>query len=325
VETGPLVSICIPVYNAASYLEDCLRSITEQSYKNIEVIAIDNGSTDESLDIITNYKGQNIITGREPGKGAAKARNKALKLAKGKYIQFLDADDLLSADKITKQVSALEAEPGKLAVCSTIYFFDNNLADNIGPTEYDEQFLYDTNDPVSFMINLWGGNTFKANMVQPNAWLTPMELIARNGLWNETLTLDDDGEFFARMVLNSAGVVKTGGFNYYRKHRKSFNNLSSQQSRPALQSAFQAILLKKQALFYHTRSEPAKKAIYKQLKELAIRCYHYYPELYQEIDKELREFDNYEFLPLMGGRLINLISKNFGWKMARRIQLLINS
>ncbi|MDN5289003.1 MAG: glycosyltransferase family 2 protein [Mucilaginibacter sp.] len=322
-EANPLVSVCIPVYNADAYLQDCVASVMDQSYKNIEIIIVDNGSADGSLDLARSFNYPNVTIEVEPSRGASKARNKALTMARGKYIQFLDADDRLSPDKIEEQVKILEAAPGKLALCSTVHFFDGEPLNKFKPSPYEEQFLYDTNDPVAFIINLWGGNNFKGSMIQPNAWLIPRTIITAAGGWNESLTLDDDGEFFSRIILHSGGIRRTGGLNYYRKFKSSANNLASVNNEDSANSAFHAVLLKRRHLFSQDRSESAKKAIYLQLRYLSIRYYRKYPALYKRAEAELGNFDHYHFVPIFGGRVINFIAQHISWKLARILQTIV--
>src|SRR5579875_322194 len=101
----PLISIIIPLYNAEKYIIETIDSALQQSYKNIEIIIIDDGSTDSSFNVAETYKSDNIIVVKQENKGASAARNHGLKLAKGEYIQFLDADDILDVNKIEYQIN----------------------------------------------------------------------------------------------------------------------------------------------------------------------------------------------------------------------------
>jgi glycosyltransferase involved in cell wall biosynthesis len=105
-----LVSVIIPCYNVESYISECLESVLNQTYPDIEIICVDNNSSDQTFTLIKNYKEKhnNIIVLSERKPGASYARNKGLKKAKGKWIQFLDADDLLLPDKITHQIKMVQ-------------------------------------------------------------------------------------------------------------------------------------------------------------------------------------------------------------------------
>ena len=93
-----LISVIVPVYNVKNYLEKCLDSIINQTYKNLEIILINDGSTDESLDICYMYekKDKRIKVYNQENHGLSYTRNRGIELARGKYIGFVDSDDVIS-------------------------------------------------------------------------------------------------------------------------------------------------------------------------------------------------------------------------------------
>ena len=103
----PLVSIIVPVYNVEQYIRRCIDSIISQSYKNIELIIVDDGSTDSSPQIIKEYKDKAIIV-TQRNKGQAAARNTGLKYATGNYICFVDSDDYLLNDAIISMIGTIQ-------------------------------------------------------------------------------------------------------------------------------------------------------------------------------------------------------------------------
>jgi glycosyltransferase involved in cell wall biosynthesis len=317
---NPLVSIIIPVFNADKYLIETIISAINQTWPNKEILIIDDGSTDRSYEIANSYQSDIVNVYQQKNSGAAAARNHGLAKAKGDYIQFLDADDLLSNDKIEKQVLALQQQPDKIAVCSTVHFPDKENHLLFRPSIFEENFIYNTDDPVDFMVKLWGGYDQHASMIQPNAWLTPIGLIKKVGKWNESLSLDDDGEYFARIILNSKGIIKVNGiFNYYRKQQNQ-NNLSSHNSLTHLNSQLVAALVKKKELFARSTSKEARQAIHRQLFELIVKSYPKHPSIYKNAMKELPSIDSKYYKPAIGGPKIQRIVDLFGWKTARVIQ-----
>ncbi len=100
---SPLVSIIIPCYNNKAFVKQAIKSALKQTYANVEVIVIDDGSTDDSLEIIRSFENR-IQWETGPNQGAPKARNRGLQLARGEYIKFLDADDILLSDCLKHQV-----------------------------------------------------------------------------------------------------------------------------------------------------------------------------------------------------------------------------
>lgn len=92
------ISVIVPIYNCANYLDNCLKSIVNQTYKNLEIILVNDGSTDESLKICYDFqsKDERIKIVNQPNKGTSAAKNKGIDIASGKYISFIDADDWLA-------------------------------------------------------------------------------------------------------------------------------------------------------------------------------------------------------------------------------------
>lgn len=122
----PLISIIVPVYNAEKYLIECIDSILNQTYKNIEIILIDDGSTDKSTQICDEYaaKDSRIAVIHKTNEGVSAARNDGLKAANGQLIMFVDSDDWIETDTCETAVSAME-ESGADVVMWT-YISENN-------------------------------------------------------------------------------------------------------------------------------------------------------------------------------------------------------
>lgn len=117
-----LVSIIIPCYNVENYVAEAIESALNQSHRPIEIIAVDNNSGDNTLNILRDYAQQypNLITVlEEREQGAPAARNKGMSIAKGEWLQFLDADDLLLEEKIARQVSLIQSKPKAFLVAGT--------------------------------------------------------------------------------------------------------------------------------------------------------------------------------------------------------------
>jgi glycosyltransferase involved in cell wall biosynthesis len=105
---SPLVSVIIPVYNREKFINASIESVLNQTYKNIELIVIDDGSSDNTINILNGINDSRLRIYSQPNRGRSVARNFALNLAKGKYIAFLDSDDIYLPQKIQLQVDFLE-------------------------------------------------------------------------------------------------------------------------------------------------------------------------------------------------------------------------
>src|SRR4051812_46779379 len=107
----PLVSILIPAFNAEASIAETLKSATSQTWPNKEIIAVDDGSRDGTRAVAGQFAHAGVRVVAQANQGAAAARNRAFSESKGAYIQWLDADDLMSPNKIASQMSALQGCP----------------------------------------------------------------------------------------------------------------------------------------------------------------------------------------------------------------------
>lgn len=120
---NPTVSVIIPVYNVAPYIDECIQSVINQTYSNLEIIIIDDGSTDESGEICDSYaeKEQRIKVIHQRNKGLGAARNAGLDIAGGEIISFLDSDDAFAPEMIEKLVDLLTGTGADIAACGYYY------------------------------------------------------------------------------------------------------------------------------------------------------------------------------------------------------------
>lgn len=196
--SSPQVSIIIPCYNAKKHVAEAIQSALDQTHPNCEVIVIDDGSTDGSLDVIKSF-GDRIRWETGANRGGCAARNRGLELSKGEWIQFLDADDFISLDKIQKQVQRLMVLPeGSIAACSWVHFTENK---DVIPAEVRD-YWKGFESGVDLLVEMWLQGGYLTN----NCWLVPRRVVDAVGGWNESLLADQDGEFFGRILLQSGCV-----------------------------------------------------------------------------------------------------------------------
>ena len=118
------VSVIIPVYNAEKHLEECIRSILSQTLREIEIICVDDGSTDSSAQILTRLSREDsrLVIVRQENAGAGAARNHGIRLARGKYLSFLDADDFFDPHMLERAFEQAEAERAELVVFKADFY-----------------------------------------------------------------------------------------------------------------------------------------------------------------------------------------------------------
>ena len=316
---NPLVSVIIPLYNAASYIEETLQSVLNQTYDNIEIIVVDDGSTDAGFALARSYKSEKINVYSQANAGACVARNFGYKKSRGYFIQFLDGDDLLSPTKIAEQVAAIATKKDAAAICSTHHFYKD-----IKTTMHTDAYLFSTEKPEELFITLWGGKG-SVGMIQTSAWLVPRSLIEKYGVWDESLSKDQDGEFFARICMHAKEIkfVPTVK-NYYRRFVAG-TNVSAGKQEKHLQSNLKSTQLKQTYLFEKTRSSEAKLAMATQFKHVAIEAYPTYKKISHTAMLACKKLGGSKYLPVLGGKSIEYIKTVFGWKAAKLVRRALHS
>ncbi|MCC6683433.1 MAG: glycosyltransferase [Bacteroidia bacterium] len=152
-----LVSIIVPCYNSSAYISTCLDSVVKQTYPNWECIIIDDGSTDDTRDLIKPYlEDSRFIYIYQPNSGLSAARNKALQHAKGNYVQLLDSDDFLYDQKLSIQLESVQKYNGKaISICDFTYSNDSKKKFNQFLTgNYLREFILRVSiPPVCFLFS----------------------------------------------------------------------------------------------------------------------------------------------------------------------------
>lgn len=210
----PLVSILIPAYNSEEWIADTIRSALAQVWPRKEIIVVDDGSRDRTMEVARAFASSNVHVVKQQNQGAAAARNKAYSLCQGDYIQWLDADDLIAPDKIARQMSEAErCHPRDLLSSGWAYFVYRTAKARFVPTP-----LWENLAPVEFLLRKMGQDQH----MQTGTWLVSRELTEAAGPWDIRLSLDDDGEYFCRVLLASRGTrFVTGTGIYYRQSGSS--------------------------------------------------------------------------------------------------------
>lgn len=148
------VSVIIPIYNVEKYLNDCLLSIVNQTFKHYEVILVNDGSSDKSYEIAKKYSEEygfiNLINKENQGLGAA--RNTGLEQANGKYILFVDSDDYISSEYISKLYNAAEKSNSDIVICGHEKIYEDNKSNSLQMLDLDCSKLYSNIEVLKFIF-----------------------------------------------------------------------------------------------------------------------------------------------------------------------------
>ncbi len=183
-----LVSVVIPCFNVEQYISECVESVVSQTHKELEIICVDNNSTDNTWDILLGLKNKysNIFLYQEMKKGANAARNKGLNAAKGEWIQFLDADDLIAPKKIEHQIHLVQSGGNLFSFVAGAY-----IKKHLNGKEVIVQ-VNSINECVAPFINQCGITS--SNLWQRNS------LIQIAG-WDENLNSSQETDLMLRLIL----------------------------------------------------------------------------------------------------------------------------
>lgn len=177
--TSDLISCIIPVYNGERYVAEAIDSVVAQTYRPLQIIVIDDGSTDRTADEVAQYR-EYVTYIFQTNAGPAAARNGGLSVAKGEFVAFLDADDLWHWEKLARQMACFEANPD-LEICLT------HVRDFWSP----ELPVKQVQDQDSTLMNSWPGNICQTLLAR-------RKVFAKVGLFNPAMGVGEDDDWFIR-------------------------------------------------------------------------------------------------------------------------------
>lgn len=304
------ISVLIACFNAEDTVRYTIESILVQTLPPLEIVIVDDGSTDNSSGIVKEYGGQGVSLITSANFGAAAARNLAYQASTGDYIVFLDADDILGPRYLEAQRTKLTSTIRCLALSRWTRFI-SSVDEAIfpdRPTEFDMS-------GVDWLVTDW---EFGAPMTQPGMFMIPRSLIDDYGGWHEELSLIDDFEFFARIISRSDGVrFAPDARLYYRSGRKG--SLSSRNSDEAVLSAFHSLMAGTSHLLEVENSQRTRRACANLIKHFDYTYYPHHSELRRLACKRASELGGASAIPF-GPPRFHSLRRFTGWKIARRVQ-----
>jgi len=315
----PLVSILIPAYNASLWIKDTLDSALHQTYPHYEIIVINDGSTDDTLEQVEIVAAQNpgrIRVVSQSNSGSCTARNHAARLAKGDFLQHLDADDLLAPDKIATQLKAIEGLSPLTLSMGTWGKFTQDPKKTVWAERED---VYRATTGVEFLQLAFETHT----MIQPACWLIPRQLAELSGPWEEGFSLSEDTPYFARTTLLAERLVHIPSARVHYRTNVS-TSLSRLRSPQAMLSLNRAVTLAIERLLAADDSPRSRAAAILAWRRLAGELYPEAPELACAARKAAHALGAEDDTPIGVPNWVTCAARLVGWANARRLQLLRN-
>jgi glycosyltransferase involved in cell wall biosynthesis len=302
------VSIIIPMYNAEQYISETLDSCLAQNDGLVrEILVVDDHSTDNGRSLVESYAKRNsqIRLLINPKKGANAARNYGLTQAGGGFIQFLDADDLLSKNKISLQVQRLKKASQKAIANCPWAHFDNNPDE----ASFSSNILWkDYTTPIQWLIDAWTNG----QMMASSSWLCPKKLLLEAGPWDESLIKNQDGEYFTRVILKAEEIIFVEAARiYYRKPGPQ--NLSKQSGYRHQLSLLQSYISYEEKIRSVIDSIEIRTACAQNYVNFIYQTFSQHPQLADMAEERLLNLD-ISNRPLAGGKVFQIFSQIIGFK-----------
>lgn len=295
-----LVSILIPAYNSSRWLRDSVGSALAQTWPNKEIIIVDDGSKDDTLSVARSFEAANVKVVTQPNTGAPGARNHALRLAQGDFIQWLDADDVLHPEKIARQL----AHGGDCAGSRTLltsswgkFFF------RTGKARFEPDALWHDMSGIDWIIARFSHNVW----MNPAVWLVSRRLTDLAGPWDTRLGIsgDDDGEYICRVAAASEHVRFVDDARcFYRIGTVGSLNWNMETNEKVLESLLLSLQLAIRTLLNKEDSERTRRAALSHLQTFSSYFYASDGRFFKRIATMAAELDG------------TLSPPSVGWKYA---------
>lgn len=307
----PVVSIIIPMYNAAQYIDCALDSATNQTYDDFEIVVIDDGSTDDSAKIVQANQDPRVRYFRQDNQGQSAAINFGVKHSTGKFIKLLDADDWLNPSHLECQIDAMGASTDKVSSCRWGYFVDDYRT----PAVRKEFTNSDYDSPMQWIVD---SLTKDEGMMGGWMWLIPRRIWHRAGGYDTRLSLNNDFHFSIKLLLASNGI-RHAAEAIYSYRAAATGTLSVIRGKAAMQSAFLTTELGTGLLMQHQDTAEIRRICADRWKSWLFEFYPEFPDLAKAAEAKIESLGGSQ-RKLQGGRLLKLLRPVIGWKGVRQIQ-----
>lgn len=273
------VTVIIPVYNAENYLRECLNSVVNQTYKNIEIIAVNDGSTDDSLNILNQYeqKYDNIYVLNQENQGQSVARNRGIEIATGDYIYFLDSDDYIATDTFQVLIDKFEEHNVDLVKFSAEVVVDGiDIQVNENKYNFDKHFkegkVYSKDEFLETNIKFFNPS--------PVLYMVKKELLQNNKIWYKPGIIHEDDLFTVEIVLNTNKAIYVSKNLYKRRFRE--NSVMTTTNIEHRKKSFKSkciIITELKKIFHKYTSHKEKEFIHNRINKTIRFLARNYPEI----------------------------------------------
>ena len=308
---APLVTVVIPVFNAADFVLQAIGSVLSQSIAEIELVVVNDGSTDDSVELIATVSDPRLRLVSQCNAGQSAAINRGVEESHGQFIKLVDADDWINPQHIESQLKSLDGHPECVSGCRWGYFRD----DFRHPTIQPEFTNRDYEDPLAWITD---SLTQDEGMMGGWKWLIPRQIWDRSGGYDIRLSLNNDFHASIAILLASAGVRFAPDAVYsYRKGVGSA--LSGTRSRRSMESALLTTQLGCELLLNRENSPRIRKLCAERFQRWA---YDFYPE-HEDLTAAAEQAAvalGGACVPFPGGSAGRAFATLIGWKNARQLQ-----
>jgi glycosyltransferase involved in cell wall biosynthesis len=311
--SAPLASILVPCYNSARFISATIESALGQTYAPVEVIVVDDGSTDSSTDLIEKYEPRGVKLIRQPNAGAGAARNRAFAASRGEYVLFLDADDVVCDTHIEALVLANGNNPRAISFGQWDRFY-SEIAEAKFPVRPTNVC---TTGPQWILLD-WN----HVNMTQCGMFLIPRRFVEEFGGWEPSLSAGpiDDFEFFARIISNCDRMTFTEGAKlYYRSGLPS--SLSRRKRRDAVEAKLKSIELGTSHFLERFDTPEARLTVANKFQAFVYEHYPEHNDLLSIAKARVSELGGADIEP-SGPPGFEKLRPWIGWRGARRVERL---
>ncbi|MBS6600274.1 MAG: glycosyltransferase family 2 protein [Clostridium sp.] len=298
-----MVSIIIPVYNVEEYIEECLKSILAQTYKDIELLIVDDGSTDNSLGLIREYenKFKKIRIFTQQNKGVSEARNLALNYVSGEFVLYIDPDDFLEPNMIEKMVNKAEKYNSDITICGYyLYYSKDNANNKIFTYGINENKTLSSLEVIDMMLNyklqgqLWN-KLFKKDLLinnnfkfEPGRYIQDIFPVFKMVLKSSNITFIDEPLYYYRQRMSSTVNKKSKKLaeDYFHAMYSIMNYVKEENIKVNKNSyiAFRTIVLSNFIAMY---TNYKKNDVYK----------YFYKSEFKKLDIKIHEFISLNNIP----------------------------